>query len=246
MLKRLLNVKIKDKNGENVRLVIRPENHAIMQKLRIMQAQLYSKLIKDGVPTKAFMLDLLKREGIWTEAQESELNRLSGMIALLEVELSNLIETKADDAKQKETAIRLAATRNYVFELIRIKSEPLEFVAESIIEEIIAEQYIVESTQFELTGLKYFTSYDDFKNRRNDADVIKICSTFTKAMGKDAIEFVYSLPENQWFAERGLLDLKDGFSNDVADQIEKTGDSVKINDVVQSTEQVILKEGEAK
>lgn len=231
MLKRLLNVKVKNNEGENVRLVIRPENHAIMQKLRIMQAQLYSKLIKEGVPTKAFMLDLLKREGIWTDAQESELNRLAGLIALLELELSKLIETKADEVKQKETAIRLAATRNYIFELIKIKSEPLEFVAESIIEEMMIEYYIVESTQFESTGLKYFISYDDFKNRRNDADVVKICNAFTKALGKDATEFIYSLPENQWFAEKGLLDIKSGLSDDIAEQVEKTVDSVKIDNV---------------
>lgn len=203
MLKRLLKIKVKQPDNTSVRIFIKPQTYAVEQKLRVVYAQMYRKLVDEQVATRSSMLDLLKREGIWTDKEEEKTNELLVELALLETALENT--SKEEQSKQRELVIKMSKTRSQLLELVQVKTEPLEFVAESIAEEIKVEHYIVESTFYE-DGKQYFKSYDDFKSRRYDEDVIKICDNFMRAINMSNTRILLDLPENKWLVNHGFMD----------------------------------------
>lgn len=200
MLKKILKLKVK-LNGVSVPIVIKPETYTVSQKLRVVYAQTYKDLISRGVPTRSSMLDLIKKEGMWGAKEEEKFNELIVQISLLEALLSNL---KNDKVKERETVVKLTKLRNELFEIIQIKSDPLDMVAEVIAEEIKVENFLVESTFFD-DGKPYFKSYEDFKERRYNEDVEKILNAFHQAINIHNTKVMLELPENKWMMENGVM-----------------------------------------
>lgn len=235
MLSKLLHVKIKE-GDTNLKVVIKPENYEVHRNLKILYAQQYRELIKRGVATRSAMLDLLKQEGMWREEEENKFNNLLVEAALLESLLENIPET--DNVKQKETVIKLAKIRNAMLELIQIKTEPMEYVAETIADDIIKENYLVFSTFYE-DGRKYFGSYEDFKNRREEDNVKKIVATFNDELSKLNTKQLLDLPENKWLMKNGYMDKEGQVANEEVKKELETPVEVNIKEIAQSLEEVI-------
>jgi len=201
MLSKILSIKIKE-NDQTVKICVRPATYDVQRKLKVVYAQMYRKLIQDGVATKSSMLDLLRKEGLWTEVEEDKVNKLMVETALLQSLLESIPDTEY--TRQKETVIKLAKARNQLLELVQIKSEPLEYVAETIADDISRETYLVESTFYE-DGRKYFANYNDFKERRDNEDVVKILKTFNEDLLKDSTKQLLNMPEYKWLTKHGLM-----------------------------------------
>ena len=211
MLKRLLKLKIKNIEGVTNLVFIKPITYAVEQKLRIVYAQTYRALVERQVATKSAMLDLLKKEGVWTDKEDDKFNELVVQISLQETLLETISKDNLD--KQREAVVKLAKLRNELLELLQIKTEPMEFVAETIADEIKTENFLVESTFYE-DGKPYFSSYEDFKTRRYNDDVVKIYDTFIKAININNTKTMLNFPENKWLLEHGYMDKSGNITDD--------------------------------
>lgn len=239
MLKRILKFKVEQPDGTKVSVCIRPTSYEVEQKLKILYARTYKNLVGDGVATKSAMLDLVKKEGLWTEKDEERLNELVIQLSVLET----LLENTTDVAEQRSVVVKLVKLRNELLELVQVKSEPMEFTAETIAEDFKMENYLVESTFFEETGARYFKDYNDFKMRRYDKDIEKIYTTFIQAVNVVSTKTLMNLPENKWLQTQGKMDKKGIITDDdIWKELESDGAKLKEDTNTEKTvEEVVNK-----
>lgn len=225
MLKKQLKINFKH-NKEPVKLVVVPEDYRVSQQLKTEYAVAFRRAITMGVATRASMMELLKREGVWTDVEEQKLIRKTLEASLLEEALRMATE-EGDDTKAKETALELVSVRGDVYELVQIKHLPLEHTAESIAEDVRLDVYITLCTKYADSGKPYFKDMQDFLNRRTDKDVEKIYDAVVTKLSEDNVELMRKLPENQWLMDHNYID-KDG--NGMVEEITKlfTDDGVEL------------------
>jgi hypothetical protein len=202
MLKKQIKIKFK-KDGNQVKLVVKPTNYKVDQQLRMAHAVAYRKSIQMGVATKAAMLELMRQENIWGQKEEDKLTELLVQAALLEEVLKQVM---GNFEKEKETAISLTKVRTQIYELIAIKTAPIEFTAEEIARGVEIDTYIALSTFHEDTNKLYFKDVEEFTSRRNDDDVAKIYEVVLNEMSKDDLELIAKLPEHQWLLKNKFID----------------------------------------
>lgn len=215
MLKKDLRVKFQ-KDGKVIKLVVLKESYGVSQQLRTEYAVAFRRAITMGVATRASMSELLKREDVWTEADEQKLITDTIKASLLEQLLHDSVEGGNDDGA-KNAAIELVGLRGEIYELVQIKYLPLEHTAESIAEDVKLDAYITLCTVTD-KGHKYFKDHKDFLARREDRDVMKIYNTVVEELSKDNIEIMRKLPENKWLMDHNIID-KDGSA--ISDEVEK-------------------------
>lgn len=148
---------------------------------------------------------MLKKEKIWGDEEEEKLLNKSIEAAAYEAHLKVKVGEN-DLAAQKSIALKLVNARNALYELINIKTSPLEHTAESIAEDVRIDRFVSMSTFTEDDGKLYFVNHDEFLNRRSDIDVIKIYNVIIEELSKDNLEILRKLPENEWFMKNGLMD----------------------------------------
>ena len=106
---------------------------------------------------------------------------------------------------QKDFALKLVSLRSDLYELVQIKSLPLEHTAEAISDDVKLDKYIALCTFYE-DGKPYFKGHDDFLNRRNEDDIVSIFKAVIEELSKDNIELLRKLPENAWLITNGMMD----------------------------------------
>jgi hypothetical protein len=203
MLKKQVKIQFQ-KDGQKNKVVVMPATYKVDQELKATYAVAYRKAITLGVATRSSMLELLKKENIWGDSEEEKLMQKSIEAAAYEAQLRIATEKNDKDA-QKLAALRLVSSRSALYELIQIKSAPLEHTAESIAEDVKIDKFISLST-FSEDGKPYFTTHDDFLNRRSEADSIKIYNAVIEELSRDNLEILRKLPENVWLVSNGLMD----------------------------------------
>jgi len=203
MLKK--QVKVTVQSGDTkTKLVVMPTTYKVEQELKTAYAVAYKNSIALGVATRASMLELLRKEEIWSDAEEEKLLTKSIEAAALEASLSNAIKNK-DLTAQKTIAMKLVTARSKLYELIQIKSIPLEHTAEAIAEDVKIDKFISIST-FTEEGKPYFSNHEDFLKRRSEPDVLKLINSVIEELSKDNIELLRKLPENDWLINNGIMD----------------------------------------
>lgn len=223
MLKKALKVKFqKDKKKQTVHVM--PPNYEAEQAMRIAYAKAYKQSIQQGVATRPSMLELMRKEGVWTDENEDELTSLTVNAALLEAALLE----QEDRAEQKKLVLELSKVRNKIYELVSIKTMPLEFTAEQMAEDVRLDYYISRCT-YDENGTRYFKSHDDFLARRHESDAEKIFSAVVDEMSKSNIDMLRQLPEHQWLIDNKFMDkegnLLDGaFEQELAAAVEADSD----------------------
>jgi len=202
MLKKHLKIQFQ-KDGQKIKVMVAPASYKVDQELKTAYAVAYRQAITLGVATRSSMLELLKKEKIWGDEEEEKLLQKSIETAAYEAGLGVAVKSGSKQ-DQKLAALRLVAARSHLYELIKIKSTPLEHTAESIAEDVRIDKYISLSTFFE-DGKPFFKNHEDFLNRRADADVSKIYNAVVEELSKDNFEILRKLPENAWLMSNGMM-----------------------------------------
>ena len=230
MLSKPLKIRFK-KDKQPVKLIVMPPSYKIEQELKTAYAVAYRKCIQEGVATRPSMLKLMEKEGLWGADQEEELTNLTIEISLLETTLIRAKDEDIEEDEQKKLVIRLAGARSKIYELISIKTLPLEYTAEEISGDIQLDNFIALSTFVDDGGNSrlYFHSYKEFLRRRMDTDVLKIVEAVEEEIGKIGVDMIVNLPEHQWMINHDYMDKKGEFlakavEEDIEEEIvEKSG-----------------------
>lgn len=202
MLKKQLTVKFqKDKRKHVVNIM--PPDYKSESAMRIEYAKAYRSAIQQGVATRPSMLELMREEGIWTEKQEDELTSLTIQAALIE----GVLREQTEFEEQKKVVLELTNVRNKIYELVNLKTLPLEHTAEQIAEGVKLDYYLATCT-YDDNGVRYFKSHKDFLERRHDTDVQKINDSVIEELSKDNVELLRQLPEHKWLINNKFMDKK--------------------------------------
>jgi hypothetical protein len=237
MLDKPLKIRFKH-NKKPVKLVVMPASYEIEQRLKTVYAVAYRKCIKQGVATRPAMIKLMEEEGLWDGDREQELTNLSIELGLLEAALSGTNENEVDEQREREVAIRLAATRSKVYELVSIKTLPLEHTAEAIADDVQVDNYIALCTFIDddTCSQTYFRDHADLMRRRNDVDVQKIFAAMEEEMNRESLSMLMELPEHKWLVARKYMDKQGNFLNpDVEEKIveeSEVGSSTVVDELV--------------
>jgi hypothetical protein len=206
MLQKPLKIKFQ-KDKKQVKVIVMPSNYEMEMELKTDYAVAYRKLIKQGVATKPAMLELMREEELWGEKEENKLTNLIVEAGLLEAALEKLVESKEDTTKEeRKIVIKLSTVRGEIYELVRIKTEPLEYCAESIARDIQIDTYIALATKDEATLRPYFANKKQFLLGRDDADAQKIYNAVIEELCRDDIELIQKLPEHKWMVDNKIMD----------------------------------------
>lgn len=203
MIKKQFEVALVHSNNE--KLVVKPTTYKLEQELKTFYAISYRKSISMGVATRASMLEILKREGVWGDKEEESLTKISTEIGLLELDFNKSLAQNHPMEKKKELALKLARARTQLYTLVQIKSAPLSHTAEAIAEECKIDKIVSSSTFYE-DGRPYFKDHEEFTLRRNEKDVMELYDAVITEMSKENAEFLMNLPENKWLVENGMMD----------------------------------------
>lgn len=207
-LKKALKVKFtKDKVKNTV--IVRPPTYKVEQELRTAYAVAYRKCIESGVATRSSMLELMRQEKIWTEEEEVRMQTLAMEASILEAGLMRSIEEGSDIESQKCVVLKLTEVRGRVYEMVAMKTLPLEQTAEEIANDIVIDRFISLSTYMD-DGTLYFRSHEQFLENRDESQVKKIFNAVIDELSKDNIELLKKLPENQWLIDNKFMDGKSG------------------------------------
>lgn len=210
MLSKPLKVRFKH-NKQPVKLVIMPPSYEVEQQLKTVYAVAYRKCIKQGVATRPSMMKLMEEEGLWDSEREGELTSLTVELGILETALGRAVEEGWDEDKQRELTIKLAGARSKVYELISIKTLPLEYTAEEIANDVQMDNFVALCTYVddETCTKRYFANHDELVRRRQDVDVQKIFAALEEELNRDSVNLLMDLPEHKWLVKNKYMD-KDG------------------------------------
>lgn len=203
MLKKQLKISFQ-KDKQKLKIYVSPPTYKVEQELKSSYAVAYRKAIALGVATRSAMLELMRNEKVWGDIEEEKLLGKTLEAASAEADLKISIEQPNKDI-QKAAALKLVSIRSDLYDLIQIKSLPLEHTAEAIAEDVRLDKYLSLCT-FTEDGKHYFKDHEDFLNRRNDEDVVKIYNEVLTELSQSNIELIRKLPENKWLIENGLID----------------------------------------
>ena len=153
--------------------LIYPDN-AIKIKAKHIYDKNYAAALKSGLLPKKDLEVLIKERGIFSEADESQLNRLDSQIDAQKIVLAKTSKVKANQERIHKNIQDLEEKRSV---LLYKKYSKLYMSAETKAEEEM-NQYLCAMCAYGDTGNKFWTSYLDYLNYSDIATKTEILSAF--------------------------------------------------------------------
>jgi hypothetical protein len=142
-----------------------------------------NQALKDGIPTNKQMTSMIKELGLWTDEDDSKVDKLREEINKQIAVLDKMSEGSKNFDKVQE---KINELRNEMFGMQQERQKLYQNTAESKADESKMSYLIYKCTEFAETGKSVWSSYDDFKNEENQEFVNTVVYQF--------ITFVNGLP----------------------------------------------------
>jgi hypothetical protein len=166
--------------------------------------RVFNLALKSDSPLEIKVPDILKKQGLWSDKQESEYTKLRDTILEKEFVLHKGGIYKSEARK---IAIELRGLRRDMEVLFspiaNFRSHTCEGQAQNAKFDYLVSVCVVYSD-----GRPYFTNYEDYLNRSNDAVAILGAAKFAELHYRLTEDFQSELPENQFLKEHGFVDDK--------------------------------------
>ena len=163
--------------------------------------KVYNRAFNDALTSKSPLQDqvsdILKERGMWSDSQEAEYEKLRNNILEKEYILAAGGIAKSEARK---VAIELRKLRAKLNELFAPISNFRERTCEGQAQNARFD-YLVSVCVVYLDGRPYFTSYEDYLNKPNDAVAILGSTKFAELHYRLTEDFQSELPENQFLKE---------------------------------------------
>ncbi|NBW29432.1 hypothetical protein EBR37_03560 [bacterium] len=133
---KVIDVTIKNNDKEeNVKIVVKKPNNAIMSQAQRVGAKSWTDCVRDGIMTKKELEKFMKEQGIWDDGKDEEQKKIVQEISDLEKQLyvggANK-GTKLKASEGKEIAIKMRIKRGELRDLIAERMSLEQNTAESI------------------------------------------------------------------------------------------------------------------
>ena len=222
-----------DKVTTETELVItKPTNKQMLEAERVYKGA-FRKALEQGAMLRKKLGNYMTEQGIWTDEQEQEYNKVIKEINLLDYQLNkgkDLEGGKLKLSKAKEMAFELQDKRIEFRDLIGERQELDHMTAEGQADTERFSYLVYLCTKDFLTQKPYYSSYEDYQNKGNEQEAIDAAKTVGEIVYEIDENYENTLTENKFlkrfnFAneENQLIDKEGNRIDREGNQIDKEG-----------------------
>ena len=212
----------KDKVVTETELIItKPTNKQMLEAERVYKGA-FRKALEEGAMLRKKLGNYMTDQGIWTDEQEEEYNKVVKEINLLDYQLNkgrDLDGKKLKLSQAKEMAFELQDKRIEFRDLIAERQELDHMTAEGQADTERFSYLVYLCTKDFLTQKPYYSSYEDYQNRGNEQEAIEAAKTVGEIVYEIDEDYEGTLTENKF-----LKRFK--FANDKNELIDKDGNRI--------------------
>jgi hypothetical protein len=162
----------------------------------------FSSAVKSGAVLRATLQNILKEQGVWSEAKQKQYEELTENIGKTETKLAKGgIKLK----EARELAINLRRYRAEVRDLISERSQLDSNTAEGQAENARFNYLVASATVDNETGKPIFKDLDDYIQRGNDEVASEAARRLAHSLYQFDIDYEKGLPENKFLKKWGFV-----------------------------------------
>lgn len=191
----------KDRYGSETEFELVEPNSQAETEAEMRYRVAYSAALREGILPRESMREMLKEQGIWTEANEKEYNSVLIGIARSTEELDRLVKS-GDIANGRDVASKLAKDRTRMYELFAVQQSSFLNSCEGYAELVKTESLRAACVVIKANGERYWKTYADYVMERDenpDANVAEqMAEVVVRQLEAENQDFLKELPEQQW------------------------------------------------
>jgi len=158
--------KATDRNGNACEFELVPPTVGIENEGERQYRVAYSASLVEGVFPREKLREIMREHGMWTEADEADLKKAVGKIALLQIDLKNA-QAEGNDDRCSEVAHEIGEHRRRMWELFLVQQTVYMNSAEGVAEMIKTETVMSACTVVKATGKRYWADYAEYVRERD-------------------------------------------------------------------------------
>ena len=229
---KVIDVTIKNNDKEeNVKIVVKKPNNAIMSQAQRVGAKSWTDCVRDGIMTKKELEKFMKEQGIWDDGKDEEQKKIVQEISDLEKQLyvggANK-GTKLKASEGKEIAIKMRIKRGELRDLIAERMSLEQNTAESISDNSRFDFLVSNCTYYE-NGNKVYTSLDDYRDKADSEIGFAAATALASMLYSVDKNFEAKLPENKFLKMFNFVNDDLSLVNDKGETVDLDGRRIDKN-----------------
>jgi ribosomal protein S16 len=229
---KVIDVTIKNNDKEeNVKIVVKKPNNAIMSQAQRIGAKSWTDCVRDGIMTKKELEKFMKEQGIWDDGKDEEQKKIVQEISDLEKQLyvggANK-GTKLKASEGKEIAIKMRIKRGELRDLIAERMSLEQNTAESISDNSRFDFLVSNCTYYE-NGNKVYTSLDDYRDKADSEIGFAAATALASMLYSVDKNFEAKLPENKFLKMFNFVNDDLSLVNDKGETVDLDGRRIDKN-----------------
>ena len=192
-------------DGKKVTVVVKKPTNRISTEAQRIGAKVWTECIRDGIMTKKELDVVMKSNGMWDKAKQSQQDDIVG--ALRELEKQLYLGKKGSKMKlsqAKKIAFDMRLKRVELRELLSEKIELEGNTAESLSENAKFD-YLVANCTFYEDGKNVYNSLEEYNDKSEDPVAFSAAAALAELLYSLDKNFEEKLPENQFLIKANLV-----------------------------------------
>ena len=218
-----------DKVTTETELVItKPTNKQMLEAERVYKGS-FRKALEQGAMLRKKLGNYMTEQGIWTDEQEQEYNKVIKEINLLDYQLNkgkDLDGGKLKLSKAKEMAFELQDKRIEFRDLIGERQELDHMTAEGQADTERFSYLVYLCTKDFLTQKPYYSSYEDYQNRGNEQEAMDAAKTVGEIVYEIDDNYENTLTENKFLKRFNFANEENQLIDKEGNRIDREGNQV--------------------
>ena len=218
-----------DKVTTETELVItKPTNRQMLEAERTYKGS-FRKALEQGAMLRKKLGNYMTEQGIWTDEQEQEYNKVIKEINLLDYQLNkgkDLDGEKLKLSKAKEMAFELQDKRIEFRDLIGERQELDHMTAEGQADTERFSYLVYLCTKDFLTQKPYYSSYEDYQNKGNEQEAMDAAKTVGEIVYEIDENYENTLTENKFLKRFNFANEENQLIDKEGNRIDREGNQV--------------------
>ena len=209
-------------------LITKPTNKQMLEAERVYKGA-FRKALEQGAMLRKKLGNYMTEQGIWTDEQEQEYNKVIKEINLLDYQLNkgkDLEGGKLKLSKAKEMAFELQDKRIEFRDLIGERQELDHMTAEGQADTERFSYLVYLCTKDFLTQKPYYSSYEDYQNRGNEQEALEAAKTVGEIVYEIDQNYEDTLTENKFLKRFNFANEENQLIDKEGNRIDREGNQV--------------------
>lgn len=208
--------------------ITKPTNKQMLEAERVYKGS-FRKALEQGAMLRKKLGNYMTEQGIWTDEQEQEYNKVIKEINLLDYQLNkgkDLDGGKLKLSKAKEMAFELQDKRIEFRDLIGERQELDHMTAEGQADTERFSYLVYLCTKDFLTQKPYYSSYEDYQNKGNEQEAIDAAKTVGEIVYEIDENYENTLTENKFLKRFNFANEENQLIDKEGNRIDREGNQV--------------------